>query len=110
MRLFCLENDICPAGILPLAFSDMPRNCRGTDSSAAEEIDAVREVLRDGEDWDGVVGTSASSSESSPPMAKGLPSSGMCVNGDRVPDRLRSSTDCDVGLLLPSLEEFAFRS
>jgi hypothetical protein len=110
VRLFCLENDIWPARILPLAFSDMPRTCRGTESSAVEDMEVEREFLREGEDWDGVLGTSASSSESSPPMAKGLFSSWMCVNGERVPDRLRSSTDCETGLLLSSLAEFAFRS
>lgn len=77
VTLFCLENVICPAGILPRAFSDIPRNWGGTLSSADDDIEGVRELRRDGEDCDGVFGASASSSESSPPMAKGLFSSGM---------------------------------
>lgn len=50
MTLFCLEKDGCPAGILPLAFSDMPRSCKGTVSSIEDDIDGVRELCREGEE------------------------------------------------------------
>lgn len=42
--LFCREKDGWPAGILPLAFSDIPRSCKGTASSTEEAIDGFREV------------------------------------------------------------------
>ena len=41
------ENVGGPAGILPLAFSDMPRNWSGTASSTIDETEGVRD------DWDG---------------------------------------------------------
>jgi hypothetical protein len=44
VMLFCLEKEGCPAGILPRAFSDIPRSCNGTLSSTADEIDGLREV------------------------------------------------------------------
>jgi hypothetical protein len=50
VTLFCLENDICPAGIFPRAFSDIPCNCRGTLSSTDEVTEGVREWRTDGED------------------------------------------------------------
>ncbi len=91
--LFCLENDGCPAGILPRAFSDIPRSCNGTLSSAVDEIDCLREVWTEAESCAGVCGPSPSSSESSPPMAKGLLfSSGMRPRGDRAPDERRGSS------------------
>jgi hypothetical protein len=43
--LFVRENEGAPTGIFPLAFSDMPRNCRGTVSSVEEETDPARELL-----------------------------------------------------------------
>lgn len=52
--LFCLENDGCPAGILPRAFSDIPRSCNGTLSSAVDEIDCLREVWTEAESCAGV--------------------------------------------------------
>jgi len=56
--LFCLEKDGCPAGIFPLAFSDIPLSCIGTasstETSAEEETDGVREFCLDGDDCDGV--------------------------------------------------------
>lgn len=55
-------------------------------SSTLDEIDGRLEVGTEGEDCDGVRWPSPSSSESSPPMAKGLFSSGMRVSGDRDPD------------------------
>lgn len=39
VMLFCRLNDGVPTGILPRAFSDMPRSCGGT-SSVDEDIDA----------------------------------------------------------------------
>ena len=45
--LFCLENDGWPAGIFPLAFSDMPRNCNGTASPADDAIDAALGLCAD---------------------------------------------------------------
>ena len=76
--LFCRENEGWPAGILPRAFSDMPRNCVGNGSSADEESEAVRELWADGDDCEGVrsISCSSSSDSSSSPMAKAPPSSG----------------------------------
>ena len=76
--LFCRENEGCPAGILPRAFSDMPRNCVGNGSSVDEEIDAVRELWVEGDDCEGVrsISCSSSSDSSSSPMVKAPPSSG----------------------------------
>ena len=39
VMLFCRLNDGVPTGILPRAFSDMPRSCGGT-SSVDDDIDA----------------------------------------------------------------------
>ena len=82
--LFCRENDSCPAGILPLAFSDIPRSCRGTASSTEDAIEGVRELWADGDDcdWDGVGCSlwSSSSESSSSPMAKVPPSSGTSLS------------------------------
>jgi hypothetical protein len=77
-----------------------------------DETEGAREVRCDGEDCEGVFGTSSSSSssESSPPIAKGLLSSGIWVNGDRTPPVFRgSSIDCEVRLeALSVLPELAF--
>ncbi len=80
--LFCRENEGWPAGILPRAFSDMPRNWVGSGSPFDEEIDAFREVWAEGEDCEGVRSTSCSSSSdsSSSPMAKAPPSSGTLLS------------------------------
>lgn len=83
--LFCLENDGCPAGIFPLAFSDMPRSCIGTasstETSTEEETDGVREFCLDGDDCDGVGWRLSSSSESSSsPMANAVLSSGTLLS------------------------------
>ena len=48
-RLLTREKDVWPTGILPLAFSDMPRNCIGTASSI-EDIEGVLECRVDRED------------------------------------------------------------
>ena len=56
--LFCRENEGCPAGNLPRAFSDMPRSWVGRGSSPVDDIEGVREVWPDGEDCDGVVSIS----------------------------------------------------
>lgn len=50
VMLFCLENDGCPAGIFPRAFSDMPRSWSGTLSSTLDETDGLLEVWTEGED------------------------------------------------------------
>jgi len=42
--LFWREKAGCPTGRFPRAFSDMPRNWRGTDSSMEDAIDALLEV------------------------------------------------------------------
>ena len=44
VMLFCRENEGCPAGILPRAFSDMPRNCVGNGSSVDEDMEGFREL------------------------------------------------------------------
>ena len=85
VMLFWREKVVCPTGILPRAFSDMPRNCVGTVSSTDEAIDALRDATREppggGEcTGDVVCGgglvSSASDSSSSLPIAKALFSSG----------------------------------
>lgn len=48
--LFCREKEGCPAGILPRAFSDMPRNCVGRGSSVEEEIDGFRDAWVEGKE------------------------------------------------------------
>lgn len=80
--LFCRENEGWPAGILPRAFSDMPRTCAGNGSSVDEESDAVRESWAEGDDCEGVrsISCSSSSESSSSPMANAPPSSGTLLN------------------------------
>ncbi len=80
--LFCRENEGWPAGILPRAFSDIPRNCVGNGSSVDEEIDAVRELWVEGDDCEGVrsISCSSSSDSSSSPMANAPPSSGTSLS------------------------------
>lgn len=48
--LLCRENEGCPAGILPRAFSDIPRSCIGRGSSIEEETDGLRDAWIEGED------------------------------------------------------------
>lgn len=81
MVLFCLENDGTPAGILPLAFSDMPLICVGTASSTLTTEDA-RDGFSLGLDWAGVglSSWSLSSSSSSSPIAKVASSSGTSLS------------------------------
>ena len=80
--LFCRENEGWPAGILPRAFSDMPRNCVGSGSSLDEDMEAVRELWVEGDDCEGVrsISSSSSSDSSSSPMANAPPSSGTSLN------------------------------
>lgn len=80
--LFCRENDGWPAGILPLAFSDIPRSCEGTASSTEEAIEGFRELWTDGDDCDGVDCSrcSSSSESSSSPIVKVPPSSGTSLS------------------------------
>ena len=88
--LFCREKVGWPTGILPRAFSDMPRSWRGTDSSIDDAIDALREAPRDPPDGvdcigdlgcgSGLVASASESSSSSLPMAKALFSSGTLPN------------------------------
>jgi hypothetical protein len=99
--LFVLEKDGAPTGILPLAFSDMPLNCRGTVSSAEDDTDAARELLTDcvvalDVRIDGDIGVAASLSESSSsPIVNALCSSGTLLKlGARVL----------IGLLMLSIE------
>lgn len=44
VMLFCRENAGCPTGIFPRAFSDIPLNWSGTDSSTDDAIDALRDA------------------------------------------------------------------
>lgn len=76
LMLFCLEKLCTPAGILPRAFSDMPRSCVGTASSTTEE---AREGFSLGSDCDGV-GRSSSLSSSSSPIVNVPSSSGTLLN------------------------------
>lgn len=80
--LFCLEKEDCPAGILPQAFSDMPRNWVGNGSPADDEMEGVRDVWPEGEDRDGVgiISSFSSSESSSSPIAKALSSSGTSLS------------------------------
>jgi hypothetical protein len=41
VMLFCRENAGCPTGIFPRAFSDIPRSCRGTDSSTDDATEPL---------------------------------------------------------------------
>ena len=72
------ENGGAPAGILPLAFSDMPRSWIGTVLSTDESTDGVLEGWNDVDEADGVAasGWSSASESSSSPTAKALSSSG----------------------------------
>lgn len=81
VMLLTRENDGWPTGSFPLAFSDIPRSCRGTASSM-EEMEGVREVWFDGEDWEevGCIPRASSSESSSSPTAKAPPSSGTLRN------------------------------
>lgn len=78
--LFWRENVGFPAGILPRAFSDMPRSCTGTASSIEEHtdaaLDATRSIGEDRSDCAGVGFCSSSVSSSSSPMANVASSSG----------------------------------
>jgi hypothetical protein len=85
VMLFCREKVGWPTGILPRAFSDMPRSWRGTDSSIEDAIDALRDAPREPPGGDctgdlgcdgGLVSSPSESSSSSLPMAKALFSSG----------------------------------
>jgi hypothetical protein len=77
--LFCREKAGCPTGLLPLAFSDMPRNCSGTDSSSDDAMDALRDAIEG--DCGVACGVASSASESSSsPIAKALFSSGTLVS------------------------------
>lgn len=78
VMLFCLEKLWDPAGILPRAFSDMPRSCVGTASSTLEMEDA-RDGFSLGSECDGV-GRSSSLSSSSSPMVNVPSSSGTLLN------------------------------
>lgn len=90
VMLFCREKVGWPTGILPRAFSDIPRNCNGTESSTDEAIDALRDAPRDPPDGGdctgdfgcggGLVASASESSSSSLPMAKALFSSGTLPN------------------------------
>lgn len=95
--LFCLEKEGVPTGIFPLAFSDIPRNWRGTASSAAEPTDAVLELLPDctGERRWGVRLSSSSPESSSSPILKALCSSGTL---------LKVGVRLEIGLLRLSIE------
>jgi len=44
VMLFWRENEGCPAGILPRAFSDMPRSWVGRGSSMDEDTEGFREA------------------------------------------------------------------
>ena len=83
--LFWREKAGCPTGILPRAFSDMPRNWRGTASSTEDTTDALREAPGGGERIGdiGVSGRCCSASESSSsssPIANALFSSGTSLS------------------------------
>jgi hypothetical protein len=122
--LFWRENVGCPTGILPRAFSDMPRSCRGTDSSIEEAIDALRDAPREPPDGGGCTGilgccgglasSASESSSSSLPIAKALFSSGTLPNdGVRAAvGLLRLSMDVclDSSAPSPSLRSWFWRS
>lgn len=123
VMLFWREKVGWPTGILPRAFSDMPRSCRGTVSSIEEAIDALLDAPREppeGGDCTGDVDcggglvSSASESSSSLPMAKALFSSGtLPKEGVRAPVGLRrlSMDVClDSSAPLPSLRNWFWRS
>lgn len=76
--LFCLEKFWEPAGILPRAFSDIPRSCVGTASSTFE-IEDARDGFSLGSECDGV-GRSSSLSSSSSPIVNVPSSSGTLLN------------------------------
>lgn len=76
--LLCRENE-APAGILPLAFSDIPRSCSGTASSIEEDTDGVRDITADESDGVGFAVPSSSSESSSSPIENALFSSGMLL-------------------------------
>lgn len=102
VMLFVRENVGWPTGIFPLAFSDIPLTCSGTDSSMDDAIDAAREAL-DGDCGVSVAeGTSASeSSSSSSPIVNALFSSGTLP---------KVGVRETVGLLILSIEFVLWRS
>ena len=75
-----------------------------------DDTEGRRDVCVDAIDCGAVFSPSRSSSESSPPMAKGPFSSGMRLNDDRVSEEAwRSSDDCEgVGLVTESKLCLAF--
>lgn len=77
--LFCLEKLCVPAGILPLAFSDMPRSCVGTASSRLDTTEPARDGFSLGSECEGV-GRSSSLSSSSSPIVNVPSSSGTLLN------------------------------
>ena len=96
--LFTREKVGVPIGIFPLAFSDMPRSCVGTELSIEESTDGVRECRFEAEDMDGCstkLWSSSTSESSSSPIAKAPPSSGTL---------LRVGVMALVGLLRTSAE------
>lgn len=80
--LFWREKVGVPAGILPRAFSDIPRSCRGTSSSACEATDDDREGCSLGLEGAGVGRSSSSLSSSSSPIANVESSSGTSRRAD----------------------------
>lgn len=77
--LFVREKAGWPTGILPLAFSDMPRTWRGTESSTDEAIDACLEPIEEDRTGDNGVSdgwASSASESSSSPIANAAFSSG----------------------------------
>jgi hypothetical protein len=79
VMLFCREKVGWPTGIFPRAFSDMPLNCIGMDSSTDDAIDAVLEAPETeciGDCGTSAEGVSSASESSSSPIANALFSSG----------------------------------
>ena len=94
--LFCLEKVGIPAGILPLAFSDMPRSWDGTASTGDDNEGALEWSEMDADLVD-ASWVFPSSDSSSSPMANALLSSGTSRNEGDLCWML-------VGLLTSSLE------
>jgi hypothetical protein len=87
VMLFVREKVGWPTGIFPRAFSDIPLNCSGTDSSMDDAIDALLEAPLDAPDteWTGDRGAwgglfSSASESSSSPIVNALFSSGTLPN------------------------------
>ena len=81
VMLFWREKAGWPTGILPRAFSDMPRSWRGTESSTDDAMEALLEALLEALEGDCIGdlcvsdGRASSASESSSsPIAKALSS------------------------------------